>query len=59
MVLQEYSRVIGSVFDLLFDGFYSDLGVLWEENKHLICGVVVMGHQNREVRPIRSTFTEH
>ena len=43
----------------LFDGFYSNFGVLWEEDEHLIRGVVVMSNQNREIRPIRTTLAAH
>jgi hypothetical protein len=24
-------------------------GLTWEEHKHLVCGVIVVGHQHREV----------
>lgn len=38
------------------DGLDAHLGLLWEEHKHLVCGVVIVGHQHGEVCAPRSPF---
>ena len=43
-------------FAVSSDGSNPDLGLFREENKHLVGGVVVVGHQNDEVRPCGVLF---
>jgi hypothetical protein len=40
-----------------FDGFYANLGIIREEDEHLIGRIVVVSHQHHQITSCRSSFT--
>ena len=38
------------------DGFDTDLGLVWEENEHLVGGIVIVSHEDNEIVPGRLLF---
>ena len=54
-ILKNTAQIRG--FDPLFDGLDSDFGVLWEEHKHLVRGVVVVGYEDGQVSAVWVSLT--